>query len=176
MVNNNTSAAAEVRVKKEPSYLSRLKNNFKKHYVLYLLALPAFIHCIIFCYFPMYGIQIAFKEYNGALGIWKSPWVGLEHFERFIKSVQFLSTLKNTLVISFYSIPVGFVTTIAFALLLNSLNSTYYKKTVQMVTYIPHFISTVVMAGLLLIFLEYPSGMVNNMLGLLGIKPVNFMA
>lgn len=175
-MSKTTSKVMDGDIKKQHITINALFKNIHDHYVLYLLALPAVLYMIVFSYGPMYGIIIAFKEYNGIQGIWGSPWVGLDHFKRFFNSVQFLSTLKNTLWISLYSIIVGFPTTIAFAVLINSMTNVFFKKTVQMVTYIPHFISTVVMAGLILIFLEAPSGPINNLLSFLGIGPIDFIA
>jgi len=159
---------------KTKSKLRTISLNIKHHYVLYLFVLPALINVIVFNYIPMYGVMIAFKNYNPALGIWDSPWVGFEHFIRFFKSVQFTQTLKNTLVLNFYSLLVGYPIAIIAALLLNSLISSKLRKTFQMVSYIPHFISTVVMAGLLIIYLDYPSGMINNIISALGFESYNF--
>ena len=170
------AADTAAKTKKQNGFLQKLAKNVREHYALYLLTLPAFLYIAIFCYVPMYGVQIAFKEYNGALGIIKSPWVGLEHFRRFINSVQFATTMKNTLWLSLYNIITGFPITIGFALLLNSLTNLRFKKTVQLVTYVPYFISTVVMAGLIMIFLEYPSGPINNLLSFVGIKQVDFLS
>lgn len=172
-MNNNITLAVNMR---QQSKISVLGKNVRDHYALYILALPALIYMLIFCYGPMYGILIAFKEYNGALGIWGSPWVGLEHFKRFINSVQFVTTMKNTIWLSIYGIVVGFPITIGFALMINSLECLKFKKTVQLVTYVPHFISTVVMAGLVLIFLESPNGLINHILSLFGLEPIDFMA
>lgn len=154
--------------------MGKIKENIKQHYVLYLFALPAVIFVLVFSYAPMYGIQVAFKEYNGALGIWKSPWVGFDHFTRFFKSIQFSQTMKNTIVMSLYCMFVGYPVAIITALLLNALKSEKLRKTFQMVSYIPHFISTVVMAGLLLIYLDYPTGMINNIISAFGLEPYNF--
>ncbi len=172
---DGSTAMATGQKRKTGSGLSRLKKNIREHYVLYLFVIPALICVIVFNYGPMYGIQIAFKEFNGALGIWKSPWVGFDHFIRFFKSIQFASTMKNTVSMSFYCMCVGYPLTIITALLLNALTSDKLRKTYQMVSYVPHFISTVVMAGLIMIYLEYPNGMINNMLSFIGLKPYDFL-
>ncbi len=128
--------------------------NFKKEYLsnwqLYVFLLPALIFIIIFAYVPMAGIQIAFKEYDFTLGIWGSKWIGFENFKRFFDSYQFSSILWNTISISFYSLVASFPLPIVFALILNSYTSQRYKKIVQTVSYMPHFISTVVVVGMII--------------------------
>lgn len=128
---------------------SKLGKNILRHWQLYLFLLVPVLYILIFSYVPMAGLQIAFKKYNAQTGIWGSPWIGFKNFETFFKSYQFVRVLKNTLVLSFYSIFVGFPIPIFFALLLNTLNSNRIKKTIQTITYMPHFISTVVIVGML---------------------------
>ena len=107
------------------------------------------IYILIFAYYPMFGVQIAFKDFNPGKGIWGSPWVGFKHFVTFFKSFQFKRVITNTLRISLYSLIIGFPLPILFALFLNVLRNLKFKKFVQTVTYIPHFISTVVIVGML---------------------------
>jgi len=128
---------------------SKLGKNILRHWQLYLFLLVPVLYILIFSYVPMAGLQIAFKKYNAQTGIWGSPWIGFKNFETFFKSYQFVRVLKNTFVLSFYSIFVGFPIPIIFALLLNTLNSNRIKKTIQTITYMPHFISTVVIVGML---------------------------
>lgn len=118
---------------------------------------------------------MAFKDYQAKLGIWNSPWVGFEHFLRFFRSYNFGMLIKNTLTISFYSLLVGFPIPIIFALFLNYLKHERLKKTIQMVSYAPHFISTVVMCGMITIFFNADTGIINTLTGLLGIEPVDFL-
>jgi len=146
--------------------------SFFKHYQLYLLLLPALLYIIIFKYIPMYGIQIAFREYNAAMGITGSPWVGLQHFETFIKSYQFKRLMKNTLGIGVYQIVAGFPFPIVLALSLNECRKIFVKKTVQTVTYAPYFISVVVMVAIINQVLSV-NGFLNNILDLLGLERVN---
>ena len=120
----------------------------KKYWPLFTLLLPALIYTIIFCYGPMYGIIIAFKDFKPKLGYWGSAWVGLEHFRRFLSYPDFWKMIGNTLSISLYSLAT-FPCAIILALLLNEVRSLRFKKTVQMVTYAPYFLSTVVMCGLI---------------------------
>lgn len=151
-------------------------DKFRRSWQLYvLLALPL-IYLIVFQYWPMYGAQIAFRNFNAGKGITGSPWVGLAHFDRFIGSYNFTQTLRNTLVISVYSLVVGFPFPIMLALGLNYVSKAWFKKSVQLVTYAPYFISTVVMAGIILQFLSPTHGIINLFLGRLGYAPINFMA
>lgn len=146
----------------------------KRNWVCYLFILPMLIYVIIFNYIPMYGIQLAFKDYRVADGIWGSAWVGLKHFKTFFESYQFKDLLWNTLLLSLYSLIAGFPMPIIFALLLNYITNVKLKKVVQMVTYAPHFISTVVYCGMILIFLS-SDGVINQLLKLIGIDSVAFL-
>lgn len=146
----------------------------KRNWVCYLFILPMLIYVIIFNYIPMYGIQLAFKDYRVADGIWGSAWVGLKHFKTFFESYQFKDLLWNTLSLSLYSLIAGFPMPIIFALLLNYITNVKLKKVVQMVTYTPHFISTVVYCGMILIFLS-SDGVINQLLKLIGIDSVAFL-
>lgn len=151
------------------------KRSFKRDYQLYLLILPAVIYFLIFHYAPMYGIQLAFKDYKVIEGITGSPWVGFEHFERFFNSYQFERLIKNTLGISFFQLIAGFPVPIILALLLNTVKNKAGKKFVQTVTYVPHFISVVVLTGMLHIFLSPNGGLFNTIIGLIGIEPIYFL-
>lgn len=146
----------------------------KRNWVCYLFILPMLIYVIIFNYIPMYGIQLAFKDYRVADGIWGSAWVGLKHFKTFFESYQFKDLLWNTLSLSLYSLIAGFPMPIIFALLLNYITNVKLKKVVQMVTYAPHFISTVVYCGMILIFLS-SDGVISQLLKLIGIDSVAFL-
>lgn len=148
----------------------------KKSMPLYLLLLPSAILLFCFAYIPMYGIVMAFKDYSPALGIMDSPWVGLKHFKQYFDSYQFGITLKNTLVLSLYGMVVGFPLPIALALMCNQIRNLAFKKVFQVVTYLPHFISTMVMCGLILIFLSPSTGLLANFFGLFGMDIPNFMA
>ena len=125
---------------------------------IYLLLLLPLTHLIIFSYVPMGGLVLAFKKYNVGAGIWGSPWAGFDNFKRFFQSFKFALTLKNTIILSLYSLVASFPIPILFALLLNAMRGKKYKKVIQTVTYIPHFISTVVMVGLLFQILNNRSG------------------
>lgn len=146
-----------------------------KNYELYLFMILPLLNIIIFHYVPMYGAQIAFRNFMPHLGIWESEWVGFEHFERFFRSFNFWLLLKNTLGISLYTLAVGFPVPIILALMINEARNEKFKKTVQMVTYMPHFISTVVMVGMIISFLSPQTGIVNIFLQKLGFSPIHFM-
>ena len=128
---------------------------------LWLLILPGVVYIGIFSYGPMYGVQIAFKDFRPSLGIWGSEWVGFKHFLRFFAFPDFWTYIRNTLIISIYSI-CTFPTGIIFALMINELRSQKFKKTVQMLTYAPHFISTVVVCSMVLLFFNTSYGLINN--------------
>jgi putative aldouronate transport system permease protein len=130
----------------------------------------------IFHYAPMYGVQIAFKDFIATKGIFGSPWAGIKHFQRFFASHVFWRLITNTLGISFYQLIAGFPFPIILAILLNEARCRWYKKTVQMITYAPHFISTVVMVSIILQFLEPRFGLVNRVLAAFGGQAVNFIA
>ncbi len=139
----------------------------KLRWQLYLLLLLPLAYLIIFAYFPMGGLVIAFKKYNIAQGIFGSPWVGLDNFIKFFSSYKFANIIQNTLVISLYSLLVSFPIPIVFALLLNAILNEKYKKVIQTVTYIPYFISTVVMVGLIMQILNNRSGIYGSFYTLL---------
>lgn len=150
--------------------------SMRRNYQLYLLILPAFLYFLIFVYFPMYGIQIAFKDFVGNLGIWGSPWVGFKHFARLIESPNFGLILKNTLQISLYSLIVGFPVPVILALFLNEAKDGFFKKLVQTVTYAPYFISVVVLVGMLQVFFSLNNGIVNILLEKIGAMPVDWLS
>lgn len=141
-------SAASISKKNTSRFLKNL-DIFKRQWQLHLFILLPVIYTLIFNYYPMFGAQIAFKNFNAIDGIWGSPFVGLDHFKTFFKSYQFKRVMTNTLRISTYSLAVGFPLPILFALLLNTMKNLRYKRVVQTITYMPHFISTVVMVGMI---------------------------
>lgn len=164
-----------VKTKKKKTLKQRLLLEIKRNWILYLMILPVIVYFVIFRYYPMYGVTLAFKEYKIKLGIMDSPWVGFKHFNRFFSSYNFESLLKNTLVLSFYSLVVGFPIPITFALLLNYVRNAKLKKAVQMVSYAPHFLSTVVICAMISIFTTPDTGAFNLILKAFGFESVNFM-
>lgn len=149
---------------------------FRKSLSLYALLLPSALLLFCFAYLPLFGLVIAFKDYSPALGILSSPWVGFKHFTHFFNSYQFIVTIKNTFVLSVYGILISFPLAIALALMCNQLKNGLFKKTFQVVTYLPHFISTMVMCGLILIFLSPSNGLIANIAKALGFTLPNVMA
>lgn len=146
-----------------------------KDYELYLFLLPAVVWYIIFMYGPLYGLQIAFKNFNGALGIWGSKWVGFRHFKNFYNSYLFWTLIKNTLALSVYSLLAGFPVPILLALMLNEVKNAKYKKFVQTVTYAPHFISMVVLVGIINISFSPSYGFISLGLQALGFEKQNYL-
>lgn len=143
---------------------------------LYILLLPSAILLFCFAYLPLGGIIMAFEDFNPRQGIMGSQFVGFKHFIQYFNSYQFPITIKNTLVISFYGILVGFPLPILLALMCNQMRTRLFKKVFQVITYLPHFISTMVMCGLILIFLSPSSGMIANVFALFGKEFPNLMA
>lgn len=146
----------------------------KRAWQLYLLLIPAVACIILFAYAPMYGIQIAFRDFKANLGFLKSPWVGLKYFQQFVALSNFWQLIQNTLLISVYSILFGFPAPILLALMLNQLRFARFQKFVQTISYAPYFISTVVLVSMLNIFLAPSTGFVNNIIVSFGGKAVTF--
>lgn len=148
-----------------------------RNWGLYLLLLPSLVLLILFAYKPMYGVVIAFKNYKNSLGILGSPWAEplFKNFQRFFNSYQCEATIRNTLRLSLYSLAVGFPIPIILALMINQITAMRFRRTFQTILYLPHFISTVVMVGLLLIWLSPSSGLVGAFYRLLGKDAPNVM-
>jgi putative aldouronate transport system permease protein len=154
---------------------SVLSRRIRKTWQLYIFILPAMVFYIIFKYMPIYGLQMAFQDYSPFLGYWKSPWVGFQHFKTFFNSPRSLSIIWNTLRISITSLFVGFPAPIVLALMLHHAGNRVFKKTVQLVTFAPHFISTVVLVSMISVLFSSNSGIVNVVLEYLGFQRVFFM-
>lgn len=156
------------------SYFQRLRRNVSGNKSAFVMIVPVLAFYIIFCYLPMYGAIIAFKEFSPARGIWGSPWIGLQNFLDFFQSYSFSRVLKNTIIISLASIVFGFPIPIVLALLINELKNRTLKKTVQTVSYMPHFISMVVVCGLIREFTA-DTAIINYLLGFLGWQKVTML-
>lgn len=152
----------------------RIKKNLRDDWQLYLFLLPAIFFFLVFHYFPMYGIQIAFKDFYANLGITGSPWVGFMHFERLFNSFYFERLITNTFALSVYEL-ILFPLPIIFALMLNEIRNERYKKWVQTLTYAPHFVSIVVLVGMMSAFLDPETGLVNNVIAAFGSDRINFL-
>lgn len=147
----------------------------KANYMLYIFLIPALVYIIVFNYVPLYGIQLAFKTFVSSRGIWGSPWVGMKWFDTFFSSPSFWDILKNTIYVSLYSLIAGFPMPIILALMLNNISGLRFKRIAQTATYMPHFISVVVMVGMLSVFLSPRSGFINTIIAAFGGKPTLFM-
>lgn len=147
----------------------------KRNWVFYLLILPAFVEILVFRYFPMYGAQIAFRRFKASRGIWGSEWVGLKYFIQFVELPNFWTLLRNTFLLSFYSLIFGFPVPIILALLLNEQRKPGLKKVTQMITYMPHFISTVAVVGIIEFIVDRQSGIINVIRMTLGYEAINFI-
>lgn len=152
---------------KQSSFFYRVKKDWMRNRSLYLMIIPVLIFFILFHYKPMYGAIIAFKDYTPALGIAESPWVGWDNFTRFFSSVYFGRLIRNTILLSFYSLLFGFPAPIILALLLNEVKNKKFKGLTQTVTYLPHFISMIVVTGMLVDF-SMTSGLFNDIIELFG--------
>ena len=155
---------------------SSIAEELRRHYALYLMIFPAFIVVTLFCYIPMYGIVMAFQNYDPYLGIWGSPMVGFDNFTYFFSNKAFGEILWNTFSISLYSLVVGFPLPILFALGLNSANNKVFKKSLQMISYAPYFISVVVIVAMLNSFMDLRTGVFNKLIVGLGGAPKDFMS
>lgn len=156
--------------------LERYRIYLKREYQLYLMLIPMLLCFYLFSYRPMSGLIIAFKDYSPFKGIWGSPWVGMEYFEEFFRSQFCWRVIRNTLIISFSSLIFCFPAPIILALLLNEVSVPWFKKTVQTVTYVPHFISVVVVCGIIINFLSPSTGIVNTIIKKFGQEPIYFLA
>ena len=148
---------------------------YKKHKYLFLLLLPVITYFIVFHYIPMYGTIIAFKDFYPRLGVFGSEWVGLKHFRQLFTGIYFLPVLRNTLIISLGKLVFGFPAPIILCILLNEVRSKHFKKWVQTITYLPHFISWVILAGIVIEVLSPSRGFVNYFLELIGLEPIFFL-
>ncbi|NQZ31453.1 MAG: sugar ABC transporter permease [Oceanospirillaceae bacterium] len=156
-------------------YTSRIMRHIRAEWQLYLLLAPTIIWFIVFLYVPMYGLQIAFKDYSIFKGVAASPWVGLEHFYTLFESEQFMRAIKNTLILSGYNLLFGFPMPIILALGFNEFTKAFFKRTAQTVVYLPHFISTVIIAGIVMSVFSPSVGVVNLLLVQMGFDSVYFL-
>ncbi|NLL35628.1 MAG: sugar ABC transporter permease [Clostridiales bacterium] len=152
-----------------------VKRDFRMNWQIYVMALPMIVYFIVFNYVPMLGIVMAFQRFSPRHGYFKSPWIGLQNFRDFFGSYYFLRLLRNTFLISFLSLLFAFPAPVIFALLLNEVRNRYFKKTVQTISYMPHFISMVVIAGLIRDFTD-TDGLITMMVAALGGQQRNLLS
>lgn len=162
-------------LRKQPTG-GRQWNKIKEYRVLYFMMLPGLLYLLLFRYLPMFGLVIAFKDYDIFKGIWSSDWVGFKNFELVFKSRDFFDILKNTLTISFTKILIGFPIPILLAILLNEIKSVKFKKVTQTLLYLPHFLSWVVIGGIMINLFSPVFGLAGEFFNLLGLEPINIMA
>lgn len=167
--------AVEAPVLKGQGFIESFKKSFKKNKHIHLMMIPVIAYFIIFHYQPMYGVQIAFRNFSFRKGIWGSDWVGLKNIYDFMGSYYFIRLLKNTFLISLNDLLWGFPAPILLALLMNELKSNLYKRMVQSITYLPHFISLVIICGMLKDFFSL-NGVVNDIIVQFGGQAINFFA
>jgi len=152
-----------------------LADHIRNEWQIYLMLLPTIIWMIVFLYKPMYGLQIAFKDYSIFRGVAASPWVGWEHFQNLFDNDQFIRAFWNTIKISALNLLFGFPAPILLALMFNEVLHATYKRTAQTIVYLPHFISTVIIAGIVTTAFSPTAGVVNTVLGWLGMEPIYFL-
>lgn len=155
---------------------SSFLKSFSKYKGLYIMAIPGILYFLIFRYVPLFGLIIAFKEDNIFKSIWETDFVGFKYFETFLKYPEFWNIFRNTLIIAVYDIIFTFPGPIITALLLNEIMTKQFKKTLQTIIYLPHFLSWVVVGGIFMAALSPSSGIVNQLIGILGYEPIYFMA
>jgi len=155
--------------------LIRFSDHVRNEWQIYLMLLPTIIWMIVFLYKPMYGLQIAFKDYSIFRGVAASPWVGLEHFQTLFSNDQFLRAVSNTIKISALNLLFGFPAPIILALMFNEVLHATYKRTAQTIVYLPHFISTVIIAGIVTTAFSPTAGVVNTIMGWFGIDSIYFL-
>jgi ABC-type polysaccharide transport system permease subunit len=163
------------RRRRERTTVAGLRRSLQRHWTLYLLMVVPLIWFVVFKYIPMSNAVLAFKDYNVIQGIWGSPWIGWQNFEVFFHNPVFWTLVKNTFVLSVYTVAASFPLAIILALALNEIRTGFFKRTVQMVTYAPYFISTVVVVSMTILVLSPRLGIVNEGLGLFGVPAVDFL-
>lgn len=169
---------SKTQTKKSPKPARRLSpyTGFRNNWQLYIMLLPAIAYYVIFDYLPMYGIQIAFKDYRAVDGIWGSKWVGFQHFMKFFDAYYFERLIKNTFLLNLYGLVCLFPIPITLAIMLNRIRNAKVKKFIQTTIYLPHFVSTVVVVGMVYIFLSPRGGLFNTVRQSFGLKALDFMS
>jgi putative aldouronate transport system permease protein len=176
-VNKELGKGAVRKSKLKNSKMEFLKKEWKKNKYIYIMLIPVLAFYLVFCYGPMYGLAMAFQSsYSPTKGILAGTWIGFDNFTMFFKSFFFGRLLKNTIILSLYSLAIGFPAPILLALMLNEVKSKFFKRTVQTVSYLPHFISVVVIVGMIKTFSSLDNGLFNIIRVFFGFEPVMFLA
>jgi putative aldouronate transport system permease protein len=160
---------------KKRGRVEKIADHLRREWQLYVMLLPTIVWLLVFLYKPMYGLQIAFKDYSVFRGVAASPWVGLEHFHTLFNNDQFLRALRNTVYISLLSLVFGFPVPILLALMFNEVLNQRFKKTAQTIVYLPHFISSVIIAGIVITAFSPSGGIINSILEYFGGSSVYFL-
>jgi putative aldouronate transport system permease protein len=174
-VNPNKDVKLSPEMKTDTFVKTKKKNYFLKHWQLYSMILPGLFFFVVFKYVPLLGSVIAFQDYSVFRGFFESEWVGLKHFANLFSNLDFLRILNNTLLISLYHLLFGFAAPIILALLMNEVKNMAFNRTIQSLVYLPHFLSWVIVGGLVMSLLSPEGGLVNEVVGLFGIDPIFFM-
>lgn len=167
--------ARETNRRRHPTRTERVVNHLKREWQLYVMLIPTILWLLVFLYKPMYGLQIAFKDYSVFRGIANSPWIRFEHFETLFGNDQFLRALRNTIYISMLSLVFGLPMPILLAVMFNEILHQTFKKTAQTIVYLPHFISSVIIAGIVITAFSPSAGIVNTVMGWFGLDPIYFL-
>lgn len=167
--------AREAQRFRQPSRTERIVDHLKREWQIYVMLAPTIIWFIVFLYKPMYGLQIAFKDYSIFRGVANSPWIGFEHFETLFSNDQFIRAVTNTIKISALNLIFGFPAPIILALMFNEILHATYKRTTQTIVYLPHFISSVIIAGIVITAFSPTAGIVNTIMGWFGLDPIYFL-
>ncbi len=173
--NHTDDSAPPAKPRLDARTWARVGDHVKREWQLYVMLLPTIVWLLVFLYKPMYGLQIAFKDYSIFRGIAGSPWVGFEHFNTLFDNDQFLRALRNTLIMSAYGLLFGFPVPILLAVMFNEVISRTFKRTAQTIVYLPHFISSVIIAGIVITAFSPSAGIINTLLGWFGLDPVYFL-
>lgn len=164
----------------EKSWWDRFAAYIRRYWFVYMLVLPGLVFLLVFSYGPMYGILLAFKDYSPRLGVLRSPWAGLSHFREMVEDPNFIRAFKNTVIINLYNLVFGFTFNVFLALMINEIQIRKLKSVVQTCVYLPYFLSWVIFAGLVQVFLEFPTsadlgGVVNQVIVAVGGRPIDFL-
>lgn len=173
---NGTATTQADRATRPMRRESNWKRQIKRNKWLYVLVLPGFLYFVIFKYLPMWGIVIAFQDYQPFLGIRESSWVGLENFTNFFSNPDFYRLLRNTLVLALYDLIFFFPAPIIIALLLNEIRVAFFKRTIQTLVYVPHFVSMVIIASITYVFLTPQGGVLYDLIAWITGKPIDVLS
>lgn len=175
-MNTALPSDSEVSLTRSNPKRRRWLSKLKKDKWLYLLLIPGLLYFLVFKYWPMWGVLIAFQNYQPFLGFWNSEWVGFEHFSNFFANPDFFRLLRNTLILAVYDLVFFFPAPIILALLLNEVRLAYFKRVVQTLVYVPHFVSMVIVASMTYVFLTTSGGIINELVASITGKTINFLA